>query len=276
MTLFLSFSQPDSFMTRQHPSSLLDSFLLDDMVDLFPSDPLVQSSPFLLGCGDHPFLSFLNNELNQLPACHSANSTRHGERCNYFTERFGKCGRRSQQEGSKNEKPSNSTAAATADESLSTPTPSAVGTEPAKESKATYSFPTPSLAYPCFATSDLYRVNVLDTDNAYTIVVDLPNVQVNDIEVQIVNEESLVVKVKKYGPWERTFPLSAAIDTAAISSRFQDNLLTIQVPKRIALATVQDVAEKASANKSSEEQIGMKVDYGSENEDEDVEDIFIF
>jgi len=87
-----------------------------------------------------------------------------------------------------------------------------------------------------------------ETDKAYTLSVELPGLSKNDIDVQMRNgfitvcgrkleetEEAHAayrVSERRFGHFERTFPIPDDADSARIDASFREGLLTIVLPKR--------------------------------------------
>lgn len=111
------------------------------------------------------------------------------------------------------------------------------------------------------ATRDGERTNALDirldvqeSDGGYTVQAEMPGVKKDDIHVQIDgNRISISAEVKReseqkegervlrseryYGSVGRTFQLAAEVDEASSEARFEDGVLKLTLPKKVAPAS---------------------------------------
>lgn len=98
------------------------------------------------------------------------------------------------------------------------------------------------------------RVDVTETDAAYTVKAELPGVDKKDIDVKIdgsvvsiaakvernteLKEGERVVRRERYaGTMSRSFSLATDIDDAAASAQYQDGVLTLTLPKKAAASS---------------------------------------
>lgn len=89
--------------------------------------------------------------------------------------------------------------------------------------------------------------DVHETSDAFVVVMELPGVAQDDVEVQVDGEE-LVVRGERrmpgpvrpesfhrmersYGPFSRTVPLTDEVDPARVTAQFRDGLLRLELPK---------------------------------------------
>ena len=89
-------------------------------------------------------------------------------------------------------------------------------------------------------------VDVIETEDAYLLFVELPGVSKEDIQLNVrdrrleltgrrqpLGENRNFLRMERsYGPFRRTFELAAPVDTEGISAGFQLGILRIHVPKR--------------------------------------------
>jgi HSP20 family protein len=85
--------------------------------------------------------------------------------------------------------------------------------------------------------------------DAYTIDVELPGVQADDVDVELVGPDTLVVRGTKrdareargdgfifsersYGSFQRAFQLPGDVDTDKIDADFADGVLTVKLPRK--------------------------------------------
>ncbi|WP_374574180.1 Hsp20/alpha crystallin family protein [Phenylobacterium sp.] len=94
--------------------------------------------------------------------------------------------------------------------------------------------------------------DVRETDKAYTLSVELPGLRKEDIDVHARNglisicghkaeqgEEATSayrLSERRFGRFERTFPIPGDADAKAVDASFRDGLLTITLPKRVEAA----------------------------------------
>ena len=93
------------------------------------------------------------------------------------------------------------------------------------------------------------RVDVRETDTAYTVKADLPGVKKDDVNVEIdgnvvtisaeakeekdVTEKGKVVRSERYyGSLDRTFSLGHDVDETAATAKFADGTLELVLPKK--------------------------------------------
>jgi HSP20 family protein len=88
--------------------------------------------------------------------------------------------------------------------------------------------------------------DVYETDAAFVVLLELPGVEQDDVEVQV-DGEALVVKGRRrlwpakperyhrmertYGSFCRAFHLTAPVDAEATTAQFKDGLLRLELPK---------------------------------------------
>ena len=89
-------------------------------------------------------------------------------------------------------------------------------------------------------------VDVLETDEAYVLVAELPGVRREDIEVEVqgrrleisgrrkplAEAQGFVRMERSYGPFSRSFELDQPLDEAAVSSLFERGVLTVRAAKQ--------------------------------------------
>jgi HSP20 family protein len=85
--------------------------------------------------------------------------------------------------------------------------------------------------------------------DAYTIDVELPGVQADDVDVELVGPDTLVVRGTKrdareargdgfifseptYGSFQRAFQIPGDVDTDKIDADFADGVLTVKLPRK--------------------------------------------
>ena len=98
------------------------------------------------------------------------------------------------------------------------------------------------------------RVDVVDNDDAFKVHADLPGVKKEDINVRIdgnrvhidaearrekdVKEKGKLVRSERYyGTVSRVFTLSQEVDEAKAVAKFQDGVLTLELPKKATTAS---------------------------------------
>ena len=103
-------------------------------------------------------------------------------------------------------------------------------------------------------------VDVLETEDSYLLFAELPGVRRDDIQLQVrerrlelsgrrqpLGENQSFLRLERsYGPFRRTFELGAPVDTASISARFEQGILTIHVPKLAGGARAVPVTQEES------------------------------
>src|SRR5262245_5298488 len=89
--------------------------------------------------------------------------------------------------------------------------------------------------------------DVLETADAFVVVMELPGVEQDDVEVQVDGEE-LVIRGERrltgharpegfqrmersYGPFARRVLLTGEVDSARVTAQFRDGLLRLELPK---------------------------------------------
>jgi HSP20 family protein len=106
----------------------------------------------------------------------------------------------------------------------------------------------PTLADTAVATALITpQINVSETDNEIRVTVELPGVDLDDLEVDVAND-MLVIRGEKrlerndddenyhfveraYGSFQRTVQLPFAADPAQVQASFENGVLSITVPK---------------------------------------------
>jgi HSP20 family protein len=93
------------------------------------------------------------------------------------------------------------------------------------------------------------KIDVTETDAAYTVKAELPGVDKNDIDVKIdgnlvsinakaernkeLKEGERVIRSERYsGAISRSFSLASDIDEGAATAQYQDGVLTLTLPKK--------------------------------------------
>jgi HSP20 family protein len=103
-------------------------------------------------------------------------------------------------------------------------------------------------------------VDVLETEDSYLLFAELPGVRRDDIQLQVKERrlelsgrrqplgenQSFLRLERSYGPFRRAFDLGAPVDTANISARFEQGILTIHIPKLAGGATTVPVTGEES------------------------------
>jgi HSP20 family protein len=99
-------------------------------------------------------------------------------------------------------------------------------------------------------TAPSIRVDVSETDNNYVIKAEIPGVRKEDIDIQIDNnlvtlraeskgekeeraEGRFIRRERHQGYTARTFSLSASIDEAKASAKYENGILELTLPKRV-------------------------------------------
>jgi HSP20 family protein len=89
--------------------------------------------------------------------------------------------------------------------------------------------------------------DIKETDNAYRLSVELPGLEKNDVEVSVQGDTLVVsghkaeereeattayrLSERRFGRFERTFPLPPNVMADRLEANFKDGLLTVMVPK---------------------------------------------
>jgi HSP20 family protein len=101
-------------------------------------------------------------------------------------------------------------------------------------------------------------VDVLETEDGYLVLAELPGVQRDDIQLQVrdrrlelsgrrqpLGENRNFLRMERsYGPFRRTFDLGAPVDVDGISAAFEQGVLRVLVPKRAGGATPVEISEE--------------------------------
>ena len=90
-------------------------------------------------------------------------------------------------------------------------------------------------------------MDVYETDEKVVVAVELPGIKAEDVEVSVedstltvsgkrefaseVTEESYHRIERRYGSFSRAVSLPPQVDTAKVEARFEDGILTVEVPK---------------------------------------------
>jgi HSP20 family protein len=92
------------------------------------------------------------------------------------------------------------------------------------------------------------EVDVIETEDAYLLFVELPGVRKEDIQLNVRDRRleltgrrqplgdnrNFLRMERSYGPFRRAFDLGAPVDTDGITAGFEAGILRIYVPKRAA------------------------------------------
>ena len=98
-----------------------------------------------------------------------------------------------------------------------------------------------------------FRVDVAESDTAYTLRAELPGVKKDDIKISIDGDQvaistetaaqkelkdgERVLRTERYsGKYYRAFALGTAVDEDATSARYADGVLELTLPKKLAAA----------------------------------------
>ena len=98
-----------------------------------------------------------------------------------------------------------------------------------------------------------FRVDVAESDTAYTLRAELPGVKKDDIKISIdgdqvaisaetaaqkeIKDGERVLRTERYsGKYYRAFALGTAVDEDATSARYADGVLELTLPKKLAAA----------------------------------------
>lgn len=90
------------------------------------------------------------------------------------------------------------------------------------------------------------EVDVLETEDAYVLIAELPGVRREDINVEVKDRrlqisgrrqplaegQAFVRMERSYGPFRRSFELEKPLDEAAVSAAFERGVLTVRAAKR--------------------------------------------
>lgn len=93
------------------------------------------------------------------------------------------------------------------------------------------------------------RINVAETDGAYRVDAEIPGVDKNDIDVQVHGDQvSITAEVKRetkekegereiftersFGQVYRSFTLPGEVDSDKATARYENGVLTLQLPKK--------------------------------------------
>ena len=102
-------------------------------------------------------------------------------------------------------------------------------------------------------TAAKFRVDIAESDKAYTVHAELPGVKKDDIQISIdgdqvsisaenrsekeVKDGERVLRTERYtGKFYRAFALGSAIDESAANARYTDGVLELTLPKKAAVA----------------------------------------
>ena len=91
-------------------------------------------------------------------------------------------------------------------------------------------------------------VDIFETESALTLKADVPDVDLNDIEVKVENQTLTVKGERKfeqektaqgyhriersYGTFHRSFALPETVDTEKVAAQYKNGVLTITLPKK--------------------------------------------
>jgi HSP20 family protein len=101
-------------------------------------------------------------------------------------------------------------------------------------------------------------VDVLETEDGYLVLAELPGVRRDDIQLQVrdrrlelsgrrqpLGENRNFLRMERsYGPFRRTFDLGAPVDVDGISAAFEQGVLRVLIPKRPGSATAVEISEE--------------------------------
>lgn len=117
------------------------------------------------------------------------------------------------------------------------------------------------------------RMDVVETDRAYQLSLDLPGVHPEEIEIKI-EEETLTIEGHRrhlgtketegsrhqvervFGEFRRAFALPKAVDPDAILAEYTDGVLTVSVPKSVPAEARKVTIQRGSQVNNSERQNG--------------------
>jgi|SRR5579859_363296 len=91
------------------------------------------------------------------------------------------------------------------------------------------------------------RLDVHETDKAYTVLAELPGLEQKDVEVSL-SDNALTISGEKrqehaeadgdrtytertFGRFQRTIPLAAEVDVDKVQAKFKNGVLTVEAPK---------------------------------------------
>lgn len=91
-------------------------------------------------------------------------------------------------------------------------------------------------------------VDILETENDLVLKADLPDVQSNDIDIQVENQTLTIKGERKfdhddnsagyhriersYGAFVRSFTVPSTVDTEKVSADYKNGVLTVKLPKK--------------------------------------------
>jgi HSP20 family protein len=89
-------------------------------------------------------------------------------------------------------------------------------------------------------------VDVVETEDAFVLVAELPGVRREDIDVEVEDRrleisgrrlpveegQSFVRMERSYGPFRRSFELAASLDAGSVDATFERGVLSVRVAKR--------------------------------------------
>jgi HSP20 family protein len=117
----------------------------------------------------------------------------------------------------------------------------------------------------------LPAMDVYETDDEVVVTVELPGLSAEDVDVSVedstltvsgsrelsseVKEESYHRSERRYGAFSRAVTLPPQVDTSKVDARFEDGVLTIEVPK-IEKATPKKIQIKAGRTKADRTRAG--------------------
>ena len=101
-------------------------------------------------------------------------------------------------------------------------------------------------------TAAKFRVDIAESDKAYTLYAELPGVKKDDIQIAVdgdqvsisaatqsakeAREGERVLRTERYaGKFYRAFALGGAIDEDAVNARYADGVLELTLPKKAAV-----------------------------------------
>src|SRR5215207_7230291 len=101
-------------------------------------------------------------------------------------------------------------------------------------------------------------VDVIETEDAYLLFVELPGVRKEDIQLNVRDRRleltgrrqplgdnrNFLRMERSYGPFRRTFDLGAPVDVDGISAAFEQGVLRVLIPKRPGDATPVEISEE--------------------------------
>ncbi|MCB9685063.1 MAG: Hsp20 family protein [Alphaproteobacteria bacterium] len=77
-------------------------------------------------------------------------------------------------------------------------------------------------------------VDVLESDNGFRLVIDVPGVRKDALELQVQNRRLTVSGRRATGStgWRHAFTVPDTVDTTAITADLQDGVLTLELPRK--------------------------------------------